>query len=593
MDKEIVNIEEYKKQISAFSTILKRINISSDFNETLVNVMSEIKTLMHSEAILLFLVDTDTRDLYYEISIGPIAGKFYGSIIENKHPIAKRTITTINPIYSNNPIKDPIFSFFTDTLKGDLKNILFMPLKARKKNMGALFLINKKQSGFNDNDVNTMHLLADLTSISITTKVVYDISQLRAYEAGALYQMSIAINKFSTVQEILDENITVISEAFEARRVSIIIKENGVFKFKAGTEIDKDVLLNGKVTVKDNVLEAVLLTGRGVYSVDTNRDTRFSPNKNLRYKSTSFIASPIFAKNEIIGFVCVTERMINKPFRLGDLSLLEMLAQQIGENYLHIVLSDESKIKQTMEAELSVTGNLQKSILPTGFPNTVKFDVTSDSIPSQDVGGDFYDFIKMDNDKYAIIIADVSGKGIFAGLYMTMTRSILRVYVSQNQSPATILSKVNKHIYEDSKSGMFVTCFLAVVDIKKKTITYSNAGHIEQYLLKKSNGKNNKKTIKSLHTMGKPLGFIEKCKYQNKTTEYNSGDTMILFTDGITETFNEKEEEYGYERLKEVILSKEYSSSNKMFNAILKDTKSFQGLAHQFDDITLIVAKLL
>lgn len=583
-------IDSPENQLNLFSSILKRINASSDHDEILVNIISEIKAFMITDAILLFLIDQELLDLHYEMSIGPLGSQFYGAIIDNEKPLAVRASTTISSLYSNEPKDDSAFTPFKEILGDELKNIMFMPLRAKKKNIGALFLINKKSGKFSEADSKVMKLFAELTSIALTNKMIYDRAQSRAYEVGALYQMSISINKCNTIEEVLQENMSIICEAFESHRVSVILKENGIFKFKSGIGIDEDVLRDGVVTIEDNVLSEILKKGRGIYSVDVNRDKRFKPNKSLRYQSTSFLSAPIFVKNEIIGFISATERSINKAFRLSDLSLLEMLAQQIGENYMHVVLSEESKIKEALAAEINVTGHLQQSILPTSFPNAKKFDISATSIPSKDVGGDFYDFIKIDEDKYAIIIADVSGKGLAAGLFMTMTRSILRVYFSQEHNPSKILLKANKHIYQDSKTGMFVTCFLVVVDTKKKSITYSNAGHLVQYFIKSD--KKLKHNIKELHTPGKPLGFVEEVKYKNKIIPYSKGDTIVLCTDGITETFNSKEEEYGEKRLKNV-LKQNYNNAKELSEAIVNDTIAFRGDTAQFDDITLLVARLL
>ena len=213
-----------------------------------------------------------------------------------------------------------------EILGDELKNILFVPLKVRKKNIGSLFLINKKNGKFIEKDTVVMSLFANIVSLALVNKMVYDRAQSRAYEVGALYQMSISINKCETIEEILNDNISIVCEAFEAHRVSVILKENGVFKFKAGIGIDEDVLKYGVVTVDDNVLSEVLRTGKPVYSIDADKDLRLRPNKNLRYKRNSFMVAPIVGKDEIIGFLSATERNINKAYNLSNVSLLEMLA---------------------------------------------------------------------------------------------------------------------------------------------------------------------------------------------------------------------------------------------------------------------------
>ena len=588
---EIVN--EPEKQLEIFSDIIKKMNNIGDYEETLVNIISEIKNIMLTDAILLYLIDQELFNLNYEMSIGPLGSKFFGSIIDGEKPLSVRAYTTSSSLYSNNPQDDSAFIPIKEILGEDLKNILFVPLKARKRNIGALFLINKKDGKFIETDTIIMSMFSNIVSLALINKMTYDKGQSRAYEVGALYEMSVSINKCETIDDILNNNISIVCEAFEAHRVSIILKdEKGMFRFRAGIGIDEEVLKYGVITTEDNVLGEILKTGKPVYSVNVSRDYRFKPNKSLRYTRDSFIASPIMGKeDDIIGFLCATERSVNKAFNLSNLMLLEMLAQQISENYMHVFLSEESKIKQSLTEEINYTEELQKSILPTEFPNKKLFDVAAVSIPSKTVGGDFYDYIKLKDGKYALIIADVSGKGLKAGFFMVMTRSVLRVYSSQIDNPAKILEQTNKHIFYDSKKGMFVTCFLAIVDTKNKSITYSNAGHIPQYFIKKS-AMNKPEYLTEMYIPGKPLGFVENASYKNKKISYSKADKIIMFTDGVTETFNKDNEEFGESKLKD-ILKNEYDSSKELLNDIVEETVYFRADAPQFDDITLLIAKFL
>ena len=588
---EIVN--EPEKQLEIFSDIIKKMNNIGDYEETLVNIISEIKNIMLTDTILLYLIDQELFNLNYEMSIGPLGSKFFGSIIDGEKPLSVRAYTTSSSLYSNNPQDDSAFIPIKEILGEDVKNILFVPLKARKRNIGALFLINKKDGKFIETDTIIMSMFSNIVSLALINKMTYDKGQSRAYEVGALYEMSVSINKCETIDDILNNNISIVCEAFEAHRVSIILKdEKGMFRFRAGIGIDEEVLKYGVITTEDNVLGEILKTGKPVYSVNVSRDYRFKPNKSLRYTRDSFIASPIMGKeDDIIGFLCATERSVNKAFNLSNLMLLEMLAQQISENYMHVFLSEESKIKQSLTEEINYTEELQKSILPTEFPNKKLFDVAAVSIPSKTVGGDFYDYIKLKDGKYALIIADVSGKGLKAGFFMVMTRSVLRVYSSQIDNPAKILEQTNKHIFYDSKKGMFVTCFLAIVDTKNKSITYSNAGHIPQYFIKKS-AMNKAEYLTEMYIPGKPLGFVENASYKNKKISYSKADKIIMFTDGVTETFNKDNEEFGESKLKD-ILKNEYDSSKELLNDIVEETVYFRADAPQFDDITLLIAKFL
>ena len=577
-----------KDNLDVFVNILKKINSGSDSDKILFDILDEIKTAINVDSVIVFNLDNDFNELTYDFAVGDLSLNLNSVIINNFNPLFASISKVATGVYSNNPSEDANFEVFYNVLEEELENIIFMPIRAKRKNIGAIALVNKKDSIFTDSDASIISSFTNFISIIITNKQMYHDSQEKAYEIGALYQMTVSANKLDTVEEVLKENMSVICEAFEVHRVSIILKNSdNIFKFKCAIGIDSDVVENGIVTIKNNVLSKILELEYPIYSVNIDNDNRFKINKKLRYNTNSFLSAPMIINDELIGFVSATEKANNKPFRLKDLHLFDMLVQQITENYNHFQLLEESRIKEKLSAELVFTGNLQQSILPVDFPAHDKFDITAKSIPSENVGGDFYDFIELEENKYAIVVADVSGKGIRAGLFMTMTRSIIRVYCSKYTDPASILKYGNKQVYKDSKSGMFVTVFLLIIDTEKKEITYSNAGHLTQYLVKEDD------EILELHTSGKPLGVVEDAEYQNSTINYEKGETIVLFSDGITETFNIEDEEYGEDRVKNVIKQNIKKSSKDIATAIIDDTIEYRGMRNQFDDITLIVSKFL
>lgn len=583
------SINTIEGRLFIFSRFMKIINIASDFEEAIALIAGETKILMQSEAMIVFLFDQDTKTFYYNTSFGTIADVFRDAIIEKNNAFSQRAQNAITPLYSNNPKSDKFFLPALDYLKNKDVNMLFAPLRSRKKVIGALLFINKLNGSYNEDDVSLVRLLTDFVSLSITNQQLYQKSQSGAYEASALYQMSMAVNEYDTAEEILQENMSIVCEAFEVHRVSIILIEDGKFVFKSAVGISNNVIKDGVEIENASVLSEVLRTGRGIYCVNVNSDTRFKPGKSLRYKSKSFMVSPIFAKDEIIGFISVTERATRIPFRLADLSLLEMLAQQIGENYKNILLNEEAQLKQKIDVELAITAHIQKSILPENFTDSGGIEISVQNIPAKEVGGDFYDFIKLGPHKYACIIADVSGKGVPAGLFMTMTRSMLKVHFGITADPAKVFTMTNKYIYADSKTGMFVTCFAGIIDTKKREIKYSNAGHGEQYLVRKS-GSSSK--IEFMRAPSKPLGVIENAKFSNQKIKYESGDIIFLFTDGVTDTFNESGKDYSDERLQKLIKSKNHLSSDEIKKTVLESIMTYKGKAEQFDDITFMSLKL-
>ncbi|MBI4978581.1 MAG: SpoIIE family protein phosphatase [Spirochaetes bacterium] len=583
---ELVFASDTDKKLSSLMTIIKRINSTVNLDETLSLIMAEAKAIMKSEASSLMLIDNVTNELFFNTTTGE-----KGDIIkEIRFPlsvgIAGAVATTGESIIINDEADPRIYRAVDDKAKFVTRNLIAVPLIAKNKTLGVLEVLNKFEGIYSDEDMALLIGFADFAALAINNRELYKSMQDKAMEVSALYQISQSINHFDSLEDLLKDNLSVVSETLEAKRVSIIVKDRGAFVFKAGCGIADEVLKSGVVTVQDNALAFALAHNTGVVCQDVNNDDRFPANKKLRYDRRSFVVAPLRVKGAIVGFVSVTERYTDIPYQESHLRLLEMLTQEISENYHQVLLSAEMREKQKMQYELSVTARMQSDILPKEFPSDGLLDIAATSIPATTVGGDFYDYMPLDNGSYGLLIADVSGKGVSAGLFMAISRSILRVHFLETGDPHRSFEKSNNHIFRDSKTGVFVTAFAVRIDTRAKELIYSSAGHFEQYLIRRG-GK-----VVPLHTPNKPLGVVPDAGYVNKRIGYVKGDILLLYTDGITECLNEREQQYGEERLEKLLTSFKHESAREIADAVLKDVSHFQGAAVQFDDITLVAVRL-
>lgn len=575
-------------KLDSLMNIVKNINTTIDLDETLSIIMDETQKITNSEASSLMLLDQRTKELYFNVATGS-----KGEVVkEMRVPYGKGVAGAVAKSGKGVIVKDAqndprIYKPVDEKTRMTTRNIICVPLVTKGQIIGVIEVLNKRGGkDYSKEDFSLLNAFSDFAAIAINNRSLYKQLERKAYEASALYQLSQSLNLSDDIDSMFQENIAVVCEAFEARRVSIIIKEDGHFVFKCGIGISDEVLKNGKITVEDNVLELMLQSGSGIVCDDVNKDKRFYKNKNLRYKSASFVAAPLKIRDEVIGFLCVTERTNMIAYKNSDLELLEMLAHQIADNYDHMSLAIENKRKEKLEAELSITARMQQNILPTEFESEGMIDASAYSRPAYEVGGDFYDYFKLGENKYCVIIADVSGKGMPAGLFMAIARSVMRVRFNDTTSPAEVFSVANKHIFKDSKTGMFVTSFCCVIDTKERKITYSNAGHFEQYLLR-----NKSKKIEHLHTSSKPLGVIEDETFEDKSINYSKGDVLALYTDGVTEAMNSEYEQYGDERLKSLLENIDDESSRNIIDSISESVDIFTGEAEQFDDMTMMMLR--
>jgi len=246
---------------------------------------------------------------------------------------------------------------------------------------------------------------------------------------------------------------------------------------------------------------------------------------------------------------------------------------------------------QKKQAELDVAADIQKSFLPEKIPAIKGFDIAATSIPAREVGGDFYDFIHKGG-TLQFLIADVSGKGVPAALFMALSRIIMRACQVPDDRAEDRLNCADNMIVSNSgssTSGMFVTLFFAELCEDDASLTYSNAGHNPPLLLRSSKGIIG--SIEALGVTGPALGMMADMEYKQKTIHLMPGDILLLYTDGIVEAMNGKEELFGLQRLRSSLDSAKRLSAQGIQDSILRDLKKFTEGAEQSDDITSVVIK--
>jgi sigma-B regulation protein RsbU (phosphoserine phosphatase) len=242
--------------------------------------------------------------------------------------------------------------------------------------------------------------------------------------------------------------------------------------------------------------------------------------------------------------------------------------------------------KERLVREIEIAKEIQQSFLPEANPAIEGVQVAAVSIPARIVGGDFYDFIPINNDVWGLAIADVSGKGIPSALFMALSRALMRASAVVDKSPDRALNHANILIHQDSKACMFVTLFYAVIDAKKRTLKYTNAGHNPPLLMSKASS-----DIVLLKAQTMPLGVEADIKATSEEIALKKDDMIVLYTDGVTEAVNEKKEQYELERLEKIVKENRGLSADELMRKVESDLKKFVGKQPQFDDITIMIIK--
>lgn len=241
------------------------------------------------------------------------------------------------------------------------------------------------------------------------------------------------------------------------------------------------------------------------------------------------------------------------------------------------------------ETELRVASNIQKDMLPCifpAFPERGEFDVYATMLPAKEVGGDFYDFFLVDERHLAVVIADVSGKGVPAALFMVIAKTLIKNHAQLGKQPAEVLSAVNNQLCENNDEGMFVTAFMGILQLDTGKFTYANAGH-NPPLMKRADGVFEYLRVKP----GFILAGIENIRYEQAELLLRRGDRVYLYTDGVTEAINTRSELFGEERLRAVMNEKREPKLENLLLLVKKEIDGFVGGAEQFDDITMLAVE--
>jgi len=248
--------------------------------------------------------------------------------------------------------------------------------------------------------------------------------------------------------------------------------------------------------------------------------------------------------------------------------------------------------RERMQKELEIARNVQVGLLPKESPVVNGFDISGTCLPAKEVGGDYFDFVRLGPAKLGIAVGDVSGKGVPAAIYMTLTKGILQSHAEENISPKLVLNKVNKLLYRTIEKNSFVSMFYAILDTDSRQLTYARAGHNPGIIVSQGEGNSTLLSAEGI-ALGLEEGTVFDKTLQENTIEVKTGDTLVFYTDGIVEAMNERLDEFGEKKFLEIIEKNRHLSSSRMIDLILKEIRDFAASYPQNDDITLVVIKVL
>jgi len=404
---------------------------------------------------------------------------------------------------------------------------------------------------------------------------------------NALVQASHLLNSSLNLKRVLATLLDVATKNLDADRGTIYLLDPE--RRELWSQVLKgDETMEIRLPMGKGIAGTVGKTGETVNLKDAYKDKRFNKEIDTKtgFRTSSMLCMPMKNRSgKIVGVFQILNKHRghfdkNDEHFLSELSIPASIA--IENARLHIAELEH----QRFEKELEVAYRIQQQILPSELPKMAGIQTTALAIPCHTVGGDFYDVIRINDDKVALVIADVTGKGIPAALLVSTLQASLHAFIEHTYSPTDLVTKLNRVINENSTPEKFITFFICIYDIPTWTLRYVNAGHNHPFILFEKGG------IEPLSKGGFCLGVFTDNRYEEGEIRLNPGDTLILYTDGVTEAMNAKNEMYGEARLYLTMHKMLDKSVKEIERSILSDMKSFTDGAPQADDVTLVLMKV-
>jgi len=412
--------------------------------------------------------------------------------------------------------------------------------------------------------------------------------QLSGDRLALLYRLSQTFSSSLDLDEVLDRVMDEVIAATHAERGFVMLHgEDGLPVFRVARGMDQSAIDDPQFQVSRSVVKRVAREGQPILTSDAQSDHRFSMRQSVvDLRLRSILCVPLKTKDRVSGTVYVDNRLQAGIFTQGDLDLLTAIASTAAIAVENARLYEVAIEKGRLEREAQMAFQIQAGLLPAATPQLPGWEFAMRWLPAREVSGDYYDFIHLDQGKLGVVMADVSDKGMPAALFMALTRSIVRASVHHAPSPADGIANANRLVCADSTGGMFVTLFYGLLDPATGQLTYVNAGHNPPLLYQLEKGQ-----LGELTRTGTALGIAADAAYQQHTVTLVPGDSLMLYTDGVTDATDAGLQEFGLDRLQRVTLDHRHASAAEMVSALGRALDDFTGSAQQFDDIAALVVK--
>ncbi len=426
-----------------------------------------------------------------------------------------------------------------------------------------------------------------------TPPATADLSTLKA-EVGFLFELSQVVASNTELKPILDWIVQKTTGLLSADEGSIKLLGPDVATPTAMTIVRKHSqgVDSGswELPVATSVMGYLLHKGEALSSPDLLDDDRFPGLRRVQSRVRAVLAVPLRVGNRTTGMLAVTNRNPGRRWTPGEIQLLDIVASHsagvIEQARLRVEAEEKKRLEEEnrrMEQELDLAREIQMSLVPTAPLILGPWEIHGLVVPARQVGGDYFDFFPLDQDRFGIAIADVSGKGVPAALMMSNVQASLRAFCTGEHPITDAIRRINRSVARGAASGKFISLFYGEVDHRRSVLRFVNAGH-NYPLLRRGSG-----AVEELTEGGLLLGLFEDADYQTSEVPFGRGDSLLLYSDGISEALDTRGHEFGDSRLKTLWQTCCTLQPGQVIGCLLSEVEKFRGSASQSDDMTAVV----
>ena len=353
--------------------------------------------------------------------------------------------------------------------------------------------------------------------------------------------------------------------------------------------IESYLRLHG-IMAGEGLMGRVWQGGQPVYLNEFSEAPELARLRDSALSTVSVMIAPLLYGKQSLGLLALGNGPMGAPFTQSDFVVFKSISEQSAFALYNAIIYSEANEKKRLDHDLEIARDIQRILLPAEAPGIHGFEISGVNVPARQVSGDYFDYIKVDEERLGVAIADVSGKGVPASLIMAICRSVLRSQAAQQPNPSEVLRKVNRQLYPDIKEDMFISMAYLIIDHVRGQITLSRAGHDAPLLYKRAT-----QTVTPLKPPGMVLGIDSGSVFDRITTDFNvpleRDDCLVLYTDGVTEALDGEGLEFGMDRMIQSVRASAVQGASAIVTRVIDDVRNFAGSQPQHDDITLIAIR--